>query len=974
MSLAGRILVLILVLLTAEIGHAQSPVSFRISVEDGIPNNTIYCLAHAPDGYIWAGSDAGLLRFNGLKWDVFTCPQKKGVAITGLCFSPSGKLYCHNFSGQIFVVTTEMKIVPIDEPDVRNISVDKSGLLWVSGSRGIQSYDEKSGKVNPHTEVNTQLNAAKIVGANNISVDTFNRIWFTVQNGVYCLENRKLTEYTVITEDGNDTLMNTFILKVLPDGVWLFSVAGGTIYHQNGNVFTKYAGSKLSSVLAGRKLTSIKYLNGVMWIGTYSGMVCWDRTHNSVDLFYEHLALTDIIQDSERGFWFSSLYNGIYHCPDLNIVSWDPAAGLNGRTHVTRHVSSPIINYFATETGKIYGFADASSNLTEVPRKSNSDIQFFEYDSLNDEMLFGTNGVLHRLDDGVITTTSIAFPSMKDIVHTRNGYYSAGTYGVLWFAGVSDTATVQTEVKVNSRDLLYVPGSQEVWAAGVNGVQVLQIGGVFGGKLTKTFLDTCSVIKLAGGGEDCPVFALTINGRIYRIENKDTVSLEFAAAPGIQIRDFICYGDEFFCATSNGLLCVNRTTKEHFTADHIFGLPSDDIQCVTISYNQLRLSTGSGLVVMPVNFRRERGLPLLSVSTVTVNGQQEDIIADVPLTIAYNASLIVNASVIGYSSAGKYELCYRFKGDTLWQTIDAKDGTISFWGLPAGDCVIEINLRDHFGRFAGESILIPLDVIPPFWKTWLFYLLCIVLVTAAIIAGFSYRIKLLRTKQLKELRQIKLESDLRSSRQTALAAQMNPHFIFNVLNSIKGFIYGNDRKRANQYLNNFSDLVRRVLEMSARPLVKLEDELEVLRLYVELESMLLEGDFDFALQVDEQIDTNWVKIPSLIIQPFVENVFKHGLRHKQGAKQLRICFELSEKGEVLLVTVTDNGIGRVASAAINDNSRAGHKSFSSDATERRIELLNNMSDGVVGVIYSDGAGGQGTSVKLSIRIKENGDA
>jgi LytS/YehU family sensor histidine kinase len=189
---------------------------------------------------------------------------------------------------------------------------------------------------------------------------------------------------------------------------------------------------------------------------------------------------------------------------------------------------------------------------------------------------------------------------------------------------------------------------------------------------------------------------------------------------------------------------------------------------------------------------------------------------------------------------------------------------------------------------------------------------------------------------------------------------MNPHFIFNVLNSIKAYIYQNDKKAAAEYLSKFAQLMRKVLDASNAPVIKLADELEALELYIQLETMQLEPTFEYHITTGTSTDTHSINIPSLIIQPFVENAIKHGLQHKQGHKQLFITTETLPGNQLLKITVQDNGIGRAASSKINSQ-RINHTPFATIASAQRLNLLNNNSTQKVSVTFTDLYDNQGNS-------------
>jgi LytS/YehU family sensor histidine kinase len=242
------------------------------------------------------------------------------------------------------------------------------------------------------------------------------------------------------------------------------------------------------------------------------------------------------------------------------------------------------------------------------------------------------------------------------------------------------------------------------------------------------------------------------------------------------------------------------------------------------------------------------------------------------------------------------------------------------------------------------------------------------------LSTFRFRLKAIRKKQRLEMRRLRLENELRLTQQNALKAQMNPHFLFNVLNSIKGYIYENDKKNAARYLSNFSSLVRKVLELSSVPAVSLEQEVEALKLYIDLEAMLLQSDFEYSINMDMNIDVSGVQIPALLLQPYVENAFKHGLRHKSGPKRLSVDIEQNEKEGLLMIQITDNGIGRAAAELLNAQNRGEHRSFATSAMEKRIQLLNFEKKDVVGVEIRDNFERNepsGTTVIIRIHARES---
>jgi len=176
-------------------------------------------------------------------------------------------------------------------------------------------------------------------------------------------------------------------------------------------------------------------------------------------------------------------------------------------------------------------------------------------------------------------------------------------------------------------------------------------------------------------------------------------------------------------------------------------------------------------------------------------------------------------------------------------------------------------------------------------------------------------------------------------RLTALRAQMNPHFIFNSLNSIRAFIISNETKKASDYLNKFARLIRFILHYSSKDTISLKEELEALALYVELEQMRFRDDFGFVLKIGSDVNTETLLVPPLILQPYVENAIVHGLAPKTGAKELLV--EVSKNHTGLIFVIRDNGVGRSYSKNIHFIQNPQHKSVAMELTRKRIELSDD---------------------------------
>jgi two-component system, LytTR family, sensor kinase len=226
----------------------------------------------------------------------------------------------------------------------------------------------------------------------------------------------------------------------------------------------------------------------------------------------------------------------------------------------------------------------------------------------------------------------------------------------------------------------------------------------------------------------------------------------------------------------------------------------------------------------------------------------------------------------------------------------------------------------------------------------------------------------------REIQLITLNRDLATSQLTALRAQMNPHFIFNALNSIQQYILKGDVDQAHKYLSKFSKLQREVLNHCDQNFISLDKEIEMLNLYLELEQLRFSDNFNYSVTLDKEIDPAEIKIPPMILQPFVENAIWHGLMPKKSDRKLSIEFAL-RTDDLIQCIVRDNGIGRAAAAKIKEEktkNQPGYKSKGLQLVHERLEILRQQYQQPFEVQFSDLTNPvgevQGTSVSLILYI------
>lgn len=286
--------------------------------------------------------------------------------------------------------------------------------------------------------------------------------------------------------------------------------------------------------------------------------------------------------------------------------------------------------------------------------------------------------------------------------------------------------------------------------------------------------------------------------------------------------------------------------------------------------------------------------------------------------------------------------------------------------IPQGDYQLLVKAANNDGVWNPNPLVIRVQIFPAFWQTWWFRLLVLGAIGSLAYGFIRWRIQLARER---ERLQSTFNQRLAEVEMSALRAQMNPHFVFNCLNSINRFILLNQPLVASQYLTKFARLIRLVLDNSKSEMISLEKELDTLRLYIEMESVRFEGRFQYTIDIDEAIDPGSMDIPPMLIQPYVENAIWHGLLHRKGNDGLlEIHIQLLENN--LVIGIKDNGVGRAAAQALKSKSASEHKSHGMNVTAERLKLLSNLYGRdiraqVNDLLYRDGTPA-GTEVVLTI--------
>jgi signal transduction histidine kinase len=291
--------------------------------------------------------------------------------------------------------------------------------------------------------------------------------------------------------------------------------------------------------------------------------------------------------------------------------------------------------------------------------------------------------------------------------------------------------------------------------------------------------------------------------------------------------------------------------------------------------------------------------------------------------------------MLNYTNPEYSRFYYRLENiDQKWQNTDDIIAFLRYSQLSPGDYVLEYYAEDKFSKLRSKLYKLNFKVKAAWWQQLWFYALIVCLIILFLTFIFYLWLKKAQKRQ-------SLREQLWISQLKAIKAQMNPHFLYNILNTVQGLVYSNRRSEAAELLGKFSDLMRNTLESSEIPYLPLQDEINTIHLYLNLEQSRFEGkDFEYSVQAEEVWHLLDQEVPSMLIQPFVENAIKHGLLHKKEEKRLFIKFETHLNN--LHISIEDNGIGRQHASEIRQRQAQRVQHFTMNATQQRIDLLNKM--------------------------------
>ncbi len=467
---------------------------------------------------------------------------------------------------------------------------------------------------------------------------------------------------------------------------------------------------------------------------------------------------------------------------------------------------------------------------------------------------------------------------------------------------------------------------------------------------------------------------------IYVSDRKSVVELRtkkelFYNGASIPANDLAFHNKVLVIGTKNeGVLFINNSSIER-KIDVDFGLESNAILKLKLHEDKLYIQTKVGLQVYDLvdeklyNLNAEVGFltenlidfdvfknelwiveknTFYSIPLVAIFGKKEKLEFSITKLLVNGSKVELKDKIRFSSQQNKFQFqlqfndvikaqdayyTYKLNGfDDSTYSLSAKNGIINYDYIPSGSYDLEVTLC--YNNVEHYTVHYTFKIAPIYYKTWWFFTLILLVVIAIAFMVFKWRIRKISQKNLEALEKERLSKNMLDSELKALRSQMNPHFMFNSLNSIQHLILKEDIENSYDYIVMFSELVRNTLNYSEQEFISIEKEIKFLEVYLELEKLRFKKDFEYIIH--SNVPKN-IQVPSILIQPFIENALKHGLLHKKGLKKLSVELIYNEG---LTCIIKDNGVGRKAAAEVNKRERAEHQSFAMGSITKRLEILS----------------------------------
>jgi len=904
----------------------------HISTDMGLSSSEVYCQIQDSAGYMWFGTSRGLSRFDGYTFENYTASNGlPSNSIIKMFYDKTGRIWFATYDGALsYYENKSFKIFEQNDTLIKisknyfinNLFTDDKNNLWIMPLRGgIYKFTE-SGEI---SEINVTT---------EYSAFYFNDIETGVIYDYVHGDKKSDSIYLNVTDEGNFIIgaKNGFRKNVykIRTGEYLISISN-KIYHIRNNhiVYQKTYKNDISGIFVDNKRN--------FWISVlYEGVYFYKNSDFNTlpEIYLSSMSPIPVYQDHQEGYWLPTTENGVFYSPSFQFISYK-RFGIPLFNIVALKIFNSTL-YFSTFDRQVVKCSLVDHRIMSIENKQlrpNRDYAIQDIVSTSDSSIWYIGSELIREKNNEFEIIDTLVRTYKAYAKGNNIYLASDQGLSIYCDSLCETFPY---TNFPSSNAIFVDNKNTVWIGTINGLYSFKdkeytfLGDE--NKALKSRINDISqyekFLVLATNG-DGVFFYNPEKNYLKALNNENGLNSNF-------VNTVFVSGNDIWAGTNKGLNKINIVSKNDTLAvfntqfTDIDGLYATEIKDIDQNGNCIFLGTTKGLISFyPDNIEKNLNPPELHFDSIYINSKK--LLIDSSYRFSPNNNTITfYYKGISFSAGDKVIYKYKLEGyDDEWNYT--ADRFLRFPNLLPGQYTLLLTSSTDGNSWNETPLKISFYIKKKFTNTILFYILMLlaIFLSAASILSFRY------TRLEKDL---KLKRQMMRSEQKALRSQMNPHFIFNALNSIRRYILENDTDNADFYLTSFASLMRKVLDNSKFEFISLDEEIKTLKLYLELEKMRFDESFTFNLFIDENIKMNSVFLPTMIIQPILENAIWHGLAplNKDGLLLLEIK-KIDEKSFICIVD--DNGIGREKAAEIAER-RKNHKSTGMQNLMERINMIN----------------------------------
>ncbi|MBL0047228.1 MAG: histidine kinase [Bacteroidetes bacterium] len=945
-------LILLLGLLCGNSTSAQEPVFRNIGINQGLPSSEVYRIIQDKKGIIWFSTDAGVCSFNGHSIKCYTTADGlPDNTVFDLVEDAKGRIWMNCYNGTLCYFENEKFVTIAASQELKKILKETNSLITSIQLDGSQSL-----------WIGTSVNLYFVPAAKNYSeIKKYNSHYDSSQCVIKVLDNDKTIESTTrnsvqlisgLSDRGqiyfqinkNDNNLTAVLFKTNlafnPKFCSLFSKDKKVVYTYRNYLFKQLAGNKQKQLQFPKTIISINEdPAGNLWVGLAKGGVYFFKKGdlNTIPkVYFENYSISSTHFDRENGVWLSTFEKGIFYAPSANYFCFPQNEELSSNIAGLGLFGSKI--YVGTTGNSIYAISN-DIELLKMPASKETNlssvINFFPF---GNKLVCGGNKL--ALFDTI--KNNFVYPQNKNNITYFGTCFSKNEEGNLVFVAQGGyyefkNNRVELAIKLPSRGTsLFRSRSGEMYLGTLIGLYQL---------LDTEFVPVDNVIlsnervNCIAGDKANRLYVGTKNKGLFINAGNKWISVTKENGLSSDICNFIFCddADTVWVATNKGISFFNSSTPNKIQTITISnGLPTNEISSLARRGNQLFVGTREGLCMINLNQNLLNLIPPNIFISKAIESKKSEIIQD-HCVLTYNQNnltFFIECPTFKNLFSPSYTYVLKGYSDSIRKS---EKENLEFQNLEPGEYSLIVKGVNNNGMQSKAAAVFSFTINPPFWKTGGFIFFEIVLAALLI-----YLIVIWRINKVRKQERIKTEMNaaITESRMTALQAQMNPHFIFNAINSIQSFILNNDTQNAYDYLAKFAKLVRLVLNNSKLNTIKLETEIETLQLYVQMEQIRFKNSFDFIVSLDKSIDDiSEISIPVMLVQPFIENAIWHGIMPLQEKRKGKIELKITQNEHYLQITIEDNGVGRVASE--KSKTERSHKSLGMQLVAERLGLIES---------------------------------